>query len=372
MFGRTERLLSRGQRALSRGDHAAAEASFGAAIARTPRNPHLHLYLAHALAEQERLAEADRALGVAIRLAPASFVFPLHRGILRLDADDVTGARDALAAAASLAPHNRLVAGYIELTRWVESEGAPSTRLVELAAELGESFGARALLHLARVMLGTRGPRAALAVLEPPAEQLGLPFRLWLGTLRHRDRVRYTETLLDRERFDDAASVLTAHPEVLRDPRAPALLERARRGALQAVDAALASGRRAARAALLLQRYEIEHELGDDAAVRATLGEWHELYLAAGAPSGQRQLAAAVMRRLAAVEVAGGRYREALALCAASRAARRERETAGVEALARLGLGERRAARHAFEAFLENALFRVGLRLAAAIATSAA
>jgi len=372
MFGRTERLFSRGQRALSRGEHAAAEALLGAAVARAPRNPHLHLYLAHALAEQDRLAEADRALAAAITLAPTSFVFPLHRGILRLDAGDVTGARESLAAAASLAPRNRLVAGYVELAQWIEGEGAPSPRLVELAGELGESFGARALLQLARVVLGTRGPRAALAVLEPPPEPLGLPFGLWLGTLRHRDRVRYAERLLARERFDDAACILTAHPDSLRDPRAPALLERARRGALQAVDAALAGSRRAARGRLLLHRYEIENDLGDDAAVRATLGQWRELYVAAGAPSGQRQLAAAVMRRLAAVEVAAGRYPEALALCGASRAARPERETAGVEALARLGLGEHRAARHAFEAFLENALFRVDLHLAAATATSAA
>jgi hypothetical protein len=372
MFGRTERLFSRGQRALARGDHAVAEASFGAAIARAPRNPHLHLYLAQALGEQERLAEADRALAVAIGLAPTSFVFPLHRGILRLDNDDVTGARDSLAVAAGLAPRNRLVAGYVELARWVESDGAPSAGLVELAGELGESFGARALLQLTRLMLGSRGPRAALAVLEPPPEPLGLPFRLWLGTLRHRDRVRFAEALLDRRRFDDAACVLAADPDALRDPRAPALLERARRGVLHAVDAALAGRRPAARAALLLQRYEIENELGDDAAVRATLGEWRELYLAAGAPGAQRPLAAAVMRRLAAVEVAAGRYPEALALCGASRAARQERETAGVEAVARLGLGERRAARHGFEAFLENALFRVDVRLAAATATSAA
>jgi hypothetical protein len=371
MFGRTERLFSRGQRALSHGDHAGAETSFRAALARTPRNPHLHLFLAQALAGQERVGEAERAVAVAIELAPASFVFHLHRGILLLDADDPGRARESLGTAASLAPRNRLVAGYGELVRWVESGGAPSPRLVELAAELPESFGARALLQLAAA-LETRGPRAMLDVLEPPPEPAELPLGLWLAAFRRRDRIRYAEELIQRERFDDAACILSARPEVLRDARALALLECAYRGALRAVDAALAAGDRAPRGDLLLQRYEIEHDLGDDAAVRTTLEEWCGLYQAAGAPSGQRMLAAAVLRRLAAAEVARGRYQEALALCGASRAARNERETAGVEALARLGLGQRRAARHGFEAFLDNALFRVDLRLAAAAATSAA
>jgi tetratricopeptide (TPR) repeat protein len=372
MFGRTERLFSRGQRALSRGDHAGAETSFRAALARTPRHPHLHLYLAHALAEQERLAEAEQALLVAVELAPASFVFQLHHGVLLLDADDPGRALGPLTTASRLAPRNRLVAGYVELARWAERGGVPPPSVAEVAAELPETFGARAMLQLATVALATRRPRAALDVLEPAPEPAGLPFGLWLGVLRHRDRVRYAETLLGRERFDDAAYVLAAQPDLHRDVRAPALLERARRGALAAVDTALSGRDRASRAALLLQRYEIENDLGDEDAVGATLREWHELYVAAGTPSGQRRLAAAVIRRLAAVEVARGRYQEALDLCGVSRAARHERETAGVEALARLGLGQRRAARRAFEAFLENALFRVDLRLAAAAATSAA
>jgi hypothetical protein len=144
------------------------------------------------------------------------------------------------------------------------------------------------------------------------------------------------------------------------------------RGTLRAVDAALAGGERARRRELLLQRYELENDLGDEEAVRRTLAEWRELYVSAGAPRAQQVLAAAVLRRLAASEVGRGRYKDALELCAASRAARDERDTAGVEGLARLGLGERRAARHAFEAFLDNALFRVDMRLAAAAATSPA
>jgi hypothetical protein len=78
------------------------------------------------------------------------------------------------------------------------------------------------------------------------------------------------------------------------------------------------------------------------------------------------------MRHMAAAEVVRGQYDEALTLVAASRAARVERETAGVEALAHLGLGRRRAARHAFEDFLENALFPLDLRLREAAVSSPA
>jgi tetratricopeptide (TPR) repeat protein len=362
MVGRTERLFARGQRALARRDHAEAETLLRAALVRAPQQPHVHLYLALALAEQERLAEAERALAVAIELAPAAFVFRLHHGILLLDAGDRARARVAFAAAAKLAPRNRLVEGYGELIAWAERGGVPSARLVALAGELPESFGARVLLELAELILDTRGPRAMLEVVEPPAEPAGLPAGLWLGALRYRDRLRYAEDLVDRGRFDDAACVIAAAPSRLADPRARALLERARRGALQSVDAALVAGDRSARGALLLRRYELENELGDEDGICKTLAEWRDLYLAAGAPRAQRQLAAAVSRRLAAVDIGRGRYEAALELCAASRAARAER----------LGLGQRRAARRALEDFLDNALFPVDMRLTALTQSSSA
>jgi hypothetical protein len=372
MVGRTHGLVSRGQHALSRRDYMAAERLLRAAVGRSPRDPHAHLYLAHALAEQERLAEAERALAVAAELAPAAFVFRLHQGIVLLDAGDLPRARAALQSASTAAPQNRLVAGYGELVAWAEQGGPPRPRLVELAGELPESFGARVLLHLARVTLETRGPRAILEVVETPPEPFGLPLALWLGALRYRDRVRYAEDLIGRGRFEDAVYFIAAQPALLRDARVPDLLERGRRGALRAVAAALAAEGGARRGTLLLQRYELEHDLRDDDAARRTLSEWRDLYVAAGAPRADRQMAAAVLRQLAALEVGRGRYSEALALCAASRAARQERETSGVEALALIGLGQHRAARHAFATFLENALFRVDMRLVACAANSPA
>ena len=364
MFGRTERLFSRGQRALARRDFAAAETLLRAALAAAPAYAHIHLYLAHALAEQERLPEAERALAAAIDMAPTSFVFPLHHGIIVLDAGEAARAADAFAAAARLAPDNRFVAGYAELASWTERGGPPTARLAEQAGELSESFGGRVLLRLAETTLETRGGAAAVALLDPPPEPIGLSLGLWLGGLRHRNRLDYAEQLLGRRRFDEAAVFIASQPGLMADPRGPGLLEQARRGALRTLDDALAGCAPAHRGPLLLHRYEVENDLGDRDAVRRTLTQWRDAYTTAGAPAGQRPLAAAVLRRLAAIEIERGRHESALVLCARSREARAERETAGVEALAHLGLGRRRAARHAFEDFLENALFPLDARVA--------
>jgi tetratricopeptide (TPR) repeat protein len=372
MFGATEQLFSRGQRALAQRDFSGAERLLRAALARDPAYAHVHLYLAHALAEQERLVDAERSLATAMKMAPALFVFPLHHGIVLLDAGDPARARAAVARAARLAPDNGLVAGYAHLVAWTESGGPPPPRLAELVGELPESFRVRALLRLAEITLEMRGPKGALDLLDPPPEPMGLPFTLWLAALRHGDRLAYAERLVERGRFEEAAYLITSRPALMADPRGPALLDRARRGALRTLDEALASSTPARRRTLLLHRYEVENELGDRDAVVRTLGEWRDAYAAAGAPAGQRHVAAAVIRRMAAAEIEGGRHHEGLALCAASRAARCERETAGVAAVARLGLGQRRAARYAFEDFLKDALFPLDVRLREAAGSSPA
>jgi predicted negative regulator of RcsB-dependent stress response len=372
MLRRPDRLLSRGQRALFRRDFVGAEALLREALTEASGQAPIHLYLAHALAEQGRLAEAERSLAVATDMAPASFVYPLHRGIMLLDAGDPARARDAFAASARLALDNRLVAGYVELAAWTEDGRAPSVRLAELALEPSDAFRARALLRLAETTLERHGRRAAVRLLEPPPEPLGLPFSQWLGALRYRDRLAYAEQLLGRERFDEAVCFIASQPPLMADPRAPALLERARRGALRTLDLALDACPPTRRGTLLLHRYEFENDLGDHEATARTLTEWRAAHDAAGAPAAQRHLAAAVTRRLASIEFERGRDDEALALCAVSRAARVERETAGIEALARLALGQRRAARYAFEDFLDNALFPLDIRLRAAASESAA
>jgi len=148
-FDRTERCLRGGQQALARRDFPAAEAVLREAVQRDPLYAHVHLYLAHALAEQDRLAEAEAALDRAAALAPDNFVFPLHLAIVRLDAGRLAGAREALARATALAPDNALVAGYRDLVAWEDGTGDTLAALGRRARELPESFRARLLLRLA-------------------------------------------------------------------------------------------------------------------------------------------------------------------------------------------------------------------------------
>jgi len=365
-FDRTERCLTRGQHALARRDFPAAEALLREALALDPEYPHVYLYLAHALAEQERLAEAETALARAMALASDNFVFPLHLGIVRLDAGDTGGARLALESAARLAPDNPLVAGYRDLVAWERTgQGDTLAALGRRARDLPESFRARLLLRLAASLLSTRGPKKAIALLEPPPEP-PLAIRLPASLRRRwrRRRLARARRLVDAGRFEDAAEALAAQPDVLEEPGARELLERARRGALQAVTAALERAEPGERRALLLRRYEYENDLGDHDAAYRTLQAWRQAHAAAGSASSETLVAEAAARRLAELDVERGDYERALQHCAASRAARPARETHGVEALALLGLGRRRPARHRFEDFLADALFPIDASVA--------
>jgi hypothetical protein len=374
LFDPTERLLTRGQTALARRDFARAETLLREALARDPDYAPIQMYLAHALAEQERGAEAEAALARAMALDPARFVFPLHLGILRADAGDAAGARAALETAARLAPDNPLVAAYRALVAW-DLERRPDTleALGRRARELPESFRARLLLRLAALTLARRGGRAALALLEPPPDPpLGITLPAGLRGRWRRRRLDRARRLLAAGRHEEAADHLMAQPDVLAEPEAAGLLEAARRGAIAALTAALERAAAGERRALLLRRYELENDLGDHDAAYATLEAWWAASAEAGTPSSERPVAEAAARRLAEIDVERGRYERALQHCADSRAARRSRETDGVEAVALLGLGRPRAARHRFEDFLADALFPLDESVMRALADSTA
>jgi thioredoxin-like negative regulator of GroEL len=364
-FDRAGRCLTRGQRALARRHFSEAERLLREALIADPHSAPIHMYLGHALAEQERLAEAETALERAAALAPDKFVVPLHLGIVRLDADQHASAREALERAARLAPDNPLVAGYLDLVAWAEGEHDRLDALGRRARELPESFRARLLLHLATWTLRTRGGKAAVALLEPPPDRgLAIPLPAALRARWRRRRAERARRLLEAGRFEDAADYLAAQPGALDGPQAHALLERARRGAVTAVATALERAAPGDRRALLLRRYEYENDLGDQDAASRTLQAWLAGYHQHDAPASETSVAEAAARRLAELDVARGDFERALQHCAASRAARPARETHGVEALALLGLGRRRPARHRFEDFLADALFPIDVAVA--------
>jgi tetratricopeptide (TPR) repeat protein len=364
-FDRAGRCLTRGQRALARRDFADAERLLREALGDRPHSAHVHLYLAHALAEQERLADAEVALERAAALAPGNFVVPLHLAIMRLDAGQHAPAREALERAARLAPDNPLVAGYLDLVAWADGERDRLDTLGRRARELPESFRARLLLHLAAWTLRTRGGKAAVALLEPPPDQaLAIPLPAPLRARWRRRRGERARRLLEAGRFEDAADYLAAQPGALDEAEAHALLERARRGAVITVATALERAAPRDRRALLLRRYEYENDLGDRDAAYRTLEAWLAAYQQDGAPASEMPVAEAAARRLAELDVERGDFERALQHCAASGAARPARETHGVEALALLGLGRRRSARHRFEEFLADALFPIEIVIA--------
>jgi len=320
------------------------------------------MYLGHALAEQERLEEAEAAFERAEALDPGNFVFPLHRAIVRLDAERRAPAREALERAARLAADNVLVAGYRDLLAWEEGDRARLATLGRRARELPESFRARLLLRVAATTLVMRGGAAAVAVLAPePERPLGIPLPGPLRARWRRRRLERARRLVDTGRVEDAADYLAAQPDALDEPGARELLERARRGAASAVTTALEQTDGRGRQALLLRRYEYENDAGDGDAAYRTLEAWLTAYQEAGRPSRQALVAEEAARRLAELDVERGEFERALQHCAASQAARASNETHGVQALALLGLGRRREARHRFEDFLANALFPIEL-----------
>ena len=364
-FDRTERCLTRGQHALARRDFPAAEALLREAGMQDPLYAHIHMYLAHALAEQERLAEAEASLARAEALRAGNFVFPLHLGIVRLDAEQLRTAGEAFARAAHLAPDNTLVAGYQELVAWEDGDRTRLAGLGRRARDLPESFRARLLLRLAATTLACRGGAAAVALLAaPPERPLGIPLPGALRARWRRRRLARARALVEAGRLEDAADYLGAQPDALTEPGADELLARARRGAASAVSRAIERSDERGRQALLLRRYEYENDCGDGDAAYRTLEAWLTAYEDAGRPSRQTLVAEAAARRLGELDVERGDFERALQHCAASRTGRASREAHGVEALALLGLGRRRPARYRFEDFLADALFPIEVAVA--------
>jgi tetratricopeptide (TPR) repeat protein len=359
-FDRAGRCLTRGQRALARRDFAAAETLLREAVARDARSAHAYLYLAHALAEQERLSEAEATLERAGALAPENFVFPLHLAIVRLDADRRAPAREALTRAAQLAPDNTLVAGYSHLVTWDDGGRRGLEALRHRAHDLPESFRARLLLRLVATMLRARGGKDALALIEPtPDPPIVIPLPRALRDRWRRRRLARARRLADAGRSEDAADYLAGEPDALTQPGARELLEGARRGAVASLTMAIERAQPREQRPLLLRRYEYENDLGDRDAAYATLQAWLAPSADTKASASETPIVEAATRRLAELDIERGDYERAQQHCAASRAARPARETHGVEAVALVGLGRHRSARHRFEDFIADALFPI-------------
>src|SRR5262249_21544770 len=302
-FDRAGRCLTRAQRALARRDFAAAETLLREAMSRDALSPHAHLYLAHALAEQERLSEAEAALDRAGALAPENFVFPLHLAIVRFDAGRGASAREALTRAAQLAPDNALVAGYSHLFAWDDGDRRGLEALRHSAHDLPESFRARLLLRLVATTRRTPGGDDALALIEAtPDPPIVIPLPRALRDRWRRPRLARARGLVDSGRSEHAADYLAAQPDALTEPDARELLERARHGAVVSLTATIERAQPREQRPLLLRRYEYENDLGDRDAAYATLQAWLAPYADVTAPASEMPVVEAAARRAAELD----------------------------------------------------------------------
>lgn len=369
IFDRTERLFSRGQRALQAFDFPRAAEVLQRAIDTDGEYPHLYLYLAIASAEMERLEVAETLLGKAVRLAPLNFVFPLHLGIVHLDAGHPETARGHFRHAATLTAGNPLVAGYEALASWDTGSPEALAAVLPRVRDLPSSFRARALVRVEDRRLGSAGPRACLKTFS---DHEGEPARAgWLRGVKAwmaRRRVRQARALVAAGAFEEAVTLLAKNPGWAMDEPASAVLKGARTGAAAGLEREIATfpdgrdtGRRRERQRrrLLLTLASLRGDLADEPAAHPALAQWLDSFDRSGRPSREFDTAAHLLVWMAEIDVARAEYARASRLCARARELQRLSRIEWVDAIAHLGAGERRQARQRFERFLDMTLVRI-------------
>lgn len=385
-----ERQLSRGQRLLAQ-DPAAAVETLRAVVGAAPGDAQAKLFLAIALADAGRSADAIPELEAAMKLESASAVFPMELGLLHLDEGRVEEAKTWFAKAAALAPDNALAEVLPLLARWDAGEGTAAADLSRRTRDRASRFQARVLVRVERCfLLGTRPDCTRDAAPMPVRRMPDLFDRVWEAP-RVRRKAR---ALIAAGQFDAAASVLLqAREDFEGDELLDGLLPKALEGAFRELTDEIQDLLRRKAAApprpvpsgffgkllarlfpgedLEAQRRDAIFRLADallqmerwaDAAVR--LDEFWKSWKAAGEPIREKHYAVAVS--IAAAEVAARRREWDSGLVWAARAAALEpdgKDAIRAEALARIGKGEDRAARRLFERFLDGSLYAAEDRL---------
>lgn len=371
---RNERLFTRGQRLLTRDPAAAVEALQAAADA-SPKDAQAKLFLAIALADAGRAADAIPVLEAAIAIQPRNAVFTAEIGVVHLDEGRPAESRPWFEKAAALSPDNALCAVWPLLARWDEGDGAAAAELSRRTRDRASRFQARVLLRAERCFLrGTRPDCPRDAAPLPPRLEPGLLDRIWEAP-RVRRRAR---AYIAKGRFDAAASLLLqAREDFEGEELLEGLLPKALEGAVReltdevqeltrkkmAADgggAALEADRRDA--IFRLADTLLQLERWSEAALR--LDEWYASFVAAGKPAGERHFAVALTVAAAETAAKRGQFDAAIEWAARARVLEPDRkEVLRAEALARTGKGEDRAARRLFERFLDGSLYSAEDRL---------
>jgi tetratricopeptide (TPR) repeat protein len=378
MFDATERLFSKGQRALHAQEFALAIKHLTHAIETDPEYPHLYRCLGIAQSELGKPREAEAALQKAATLAPDNFVFPMELGILQLDADDPQGAEAHFRRAQNLSPQNALVAGYLLLCRWDKGERQALRDLQSRLRDLPHPFQARVLLRVEHRRLTQAGPSACIEAIRPTAS-FSAPARFWPSWLvRRADKrhLRKAKEALFQFRFDDVLLVLHDRPGLLMSDRGGSLASLARRGAVTALVDALDwlapegadPGVQDDRRELLLRLADHQYALSDYEAAEKSLSQWRSTFRES-IPKHHRPVHATVLLRMADIRTRRAAYADAKRLCAEARALRSSPELDWIDAVAHLGLKDRRGSRHLLESVVDGQFFKTDAYVGAFLET---
>ena len=146
---RSDRAFAHGQRLLRAGDPVRAAEELRAAASLNPRNGHIRLHLALALAEQGRFREALAELASLTSERPSDPVLHLFRGRVLYDAGRFAEAADSLRTALELDAGNDLARGYLLLSEMAVGDlSAKLRQLVSMPVPGNSGFQARLILLL--------------------------------------------------------------------------------------------------------------------------------------------------------------------------------------------------------------------------------
>ncbi|MGQ9523371.1 MAG: tetratricopeptide repeat protein [Armatimonadota bacterium] len=119
---RSDRAFAQGQKLLRKGDPIGAAEKLRAAASLSPRNKHIRLHFALALAQQTRFSEAIAEMDRVAREHSSDPVLHLFRGRVLYDAGRHAEALEALRRARELDPENDLVNAYLTLTEMAQGD----------------------------------------------------------------------------------------------------------------------------------------------------------------------------------------------------------------------------------------------------------
>jgi tetratricopeptide (TPR) repeat protein len=223
-------MLSAGLKHAAQRDFGPAADYFRKAIRVQPGDPRAHLQLGLALSESKRYEESVEALEQACALAPEHAVYPLYLGVVHLDHDRIDAAGEALEQARNLDGSNALAKNYAALADWKAGKvNEAIQRLLEIDFIQSPPFEARLLICVEERLAGvgeSADPEERIEIAGWPEPAVFFPLVAWLHGWRKgqaRKSVRRAERSADRQKYDEVLLGLEDAAEC--DPNEPAIRE---------------------------------------------------------------------------------------------------------------------------------------------------